>query len=307
MDWFFIALVGPFLWALVNHIDKYMLHKYFYDDGVYTLMIFSCLSSVLALPVMFYFNSDIFGISLFVIFSLIGLGLLSAIAFFYYLKAVELEDLSVVIPLFQLLPIFTYFLSYFILGESLTLIQLISAAIIMLGAISLSLEVDIDHSFIFKKRVLILVAISTLCFALNDVLFKKIALDASFWTSAFWQYVGLFLYGVLFILFSKTAKARFKAIVRKVDYKVLSVNITSEVLYMIGNLSSAFATLLAPVTLVLVVGGYQPLFVFLGAILMTILMPKIVTERISRGHLIHRTIAIIVIFFGSYLLYTSSN
>ncbi len=304
--WFFIALVGPVLWALVNHIDKYMLHKYFRSSGVYTLMIFSCISSVLVMPVAFFVNKNIFLVDIYNILFLFLLGLLSAVAFFYYLKAVELEEISIVIPLFQLLPVFSYFLAYFILGESLSIPQVLSAFIIMLGAFMLSLEIDIDHSIIFKKRALALVALSSICFAFNDVLFKKIALQESFWASVFWQYAGLFVFGIFVIIFSKKGRKSFYEIIHHKDYKIFSLNILSEILYMTGNLASAFATLLAPVVLVLIVGSYQPLFVFIGAVIMTMLLPKIVTERVSKGHVIHRILCIIIIAIGSYFLYTSS-
>lgn len=306
-NWFFVALLGPMLWAIVNHIDKYMLHKHFHKNGVHTLMIFSCLSSFIVLPILLFFKQDVFSVGMSNVLFLVLLGFISAIAFFFYLKAVELEEISIVIPLFQLLPIFTYFLAFFILGESLAFPQIISALVIMFGAIILSIEIDIDHSFTFKKRALCLVAASSIFFALNDVLFKKIALTETFWTSVFWQYTGLFLFGIFLLLFSKKAQASFTQIKEKLDFKVLSFNILSEILYMIGNLASAFATLLAPVVLVLIVGSYQPIFVFIIAIIMTFMLPKIVTERISRGHIIHRTISIIIILVGSYFLYSSSN
>jgi len=51
MNWFVIALIGPFLYAITNHIDKILLEKFFKDGGVGTLILFSSLLSVVALPV----------------------------------------------------------------------------------------------------------------------------------------------------------------------------------------------------------------------------------------------------------------
>lgn len=53
MSWFFLALIGPFLYALTNHIDKILLKRYFRRGGVGTLMLFSALLSGLALPFLF--------------------------------------------------------------------------------------------------------------------------------------------------------------------------------------------------------------------------------------------------------------
>jgi len=41
MTWFLIALVGPFLYALTNHIDKILLEKYFKKSGIGNIQLFN--------------------------------------------------------------------------------------------------------------------------------------------------------------------------------------------------------------------------------------------------------------------------
>lgn len=308
MNWFFLSLVAPVLWALVNHIDKYMLFRYFRDRGVESLLAFSCLSSVLVLPfVAFFYYDQIFHLPFFDYFILILLGFFSSIAFYFYLKAVDTEEVSIVVPLFQMLPVITYVLSYFVLGESLTIAQIFYSLIIITGALILSIEIDIDKSFIFKKRVILLVIASSFFYALNDVFFKKIALVEEFWVAVFWQYAGLFLFGIGLIVFSKRFRRAFKEMLQGLNVKFASINVLSEVLFMLGGLAISYAFLLAPIVLVLVIGTYQPLFVFIFGILLTKLFPKYVLERVSKGHMFHRLISIGIIIIGSYLLYTASN
>lgn len=307
-NWFWIALLGPLLWSFVNHLDKYILFKYFKTRGVESLMVFSCLSGAFVLPISLFFSGNlIFDLSIFYIFILIFCGILSAIGFYFYLRAMDLEEVSVIIPLFQLLPVFSYFLGYFILGETLNLKQILFALIILFGAFILSLEIDIDRSFILKKKALLFVAFSCFSFALYDVLFKKIALTNSFWISAFWQYAGLFFVGLSLVFFNKIYRKSLIDIFYPFKIKFFLINLLSEFLYILGNLFTNYATLLAPVVLVLVVGSYQPLFTFIIALFMTVFLPKIVTERISKGHILHRVISIAIILVGSYLFYTSSN
>lgn len=307
-NWFLLSLVAPILWALVNHIDRYMLFRYFRDKGVEALLAFSCLSSFLVLPfVALIYSEEIFSIPTSSYFILMLLGIFSSIAFYFYLKAVDTEEVSIVVPLFQMLPVITYVLSYFILGESLSLDQILYSLIIVIGAFILSVEIDIDKSFIIKKKVLFLVLASSLFYALNDVFFKKIALVEEFWVSVFWQYVGLFVFGLGLIIFSKKFKNAFWRMIKGLNLKFASINILSEVLFMLGGLATSYAFLLAPIVLVLVVGTYQPLFVFIFGIILTKFFPKYVLERVSRGHLIHRLISIFIIIIGSYFLYTSSN
>lgn len=238
--------------------------------------------------------------------SLLFVGLLSAGAFYFYLRAMDIEEASIVVPLLQLVPIFGYFLSFLILGENLSTQQVMYSLLIIAGIAILSVEIDIENNFLFKKRVVYLVAASSFLFALHDVLFKKIAVQDTFWVSAFWQYAGLTLFGIFTFLLSKNFREEFIKMIKGHNLNILSLNVVSETLYIMGNLANNFATLLAPVAIVLVVSSYQPLFVFIGGVFLTIFLPKIISEKISKKHLIHKLISIIIIIIGSYLLYFSS-
>ena len=306
-NWFLIALIAPILWSVVNHIDKYILSRYQEGRGVGAILIFSSLFSVVVLPfIIFFQHSQIFNIPWIDFLALIIIGFLSATAFYFYLKAMDIEEASVVIPLFQFDPVFGYILSCLILKESLNLNQILSSVLILVGIIILSVEVDIENKFKLKKRALFLVAASSFLFALNGVLFKKLALLDSFWVSIFWQYLGLIIFGILVTIFYKKFRQDFFMLIGTPKLKILSLNAVSELLYIIGGLANNFALLIAPVALVFVVNSYQPLFVFIGAVLLTLFFPSFVSEKISRKHFFHKLISIVIILIGSYLLYSSS-
>lgn len=309
-NWFLIALIAPILWSVINHIDKYILSKYQDGRGVGALLIFSSLSSILVLPfIAIIYRSQIFNISFADSIVLFIVGFLSAIGFFFYLKAMDTEEASVVIPLFQFDAILGYFLSYFILNESLNLQQVLASVLILTGIVLLSLEIDIENKIKLKKRILLLVITSSFMFALGGVLFKKLAIEDSFWVSIFWQYVGLTIFGGLVLIFYKKFRDSFleMVFVPNIKFKLLSLNIFSEVLYMLGAIANNFAILLAPIALVFVVNSYQPLFVFIAGVLFTIFLPQFAVEKISKKHFLHKLISIIIILIGSYLLYLSSN
>ena len=142
----------------------------------------------------------------------------------------------------------------------------------------------------------------------HDTLFKKVAIIESFWVSVFWQYLSLTIFGLLILLFVKKFRKEFlEMFFHDMGKKVLFVNFSSEILYILGNLANSFATLLAPLAIVLVVSSYQPLFVFIGGILLTKFLPHISTEKISRKHFYHKLISILIIIIGSYFLYTTSH
>src|SRR3989338_2631662 len=307
-NWFFIALIAPILWSVINHIDKYILSKYQEGKGIGALLIFSSLSSVIVLPFLaIFFRLQIFDVSLVGLFILFIVGFLSALAFYFYLRAMDVEEASVVIPLFQFDPVFGYILSFFVLKESLNLNQILASVLILVGIILLSIEIDIDNRFRFKRKVLLLIGISSFLFALSGVLFKKLALVDSFWISIFWQYVGLTVFGILILIFYKKFRQNFITMVTTSKLKILSLNIISEILYIIGALANNFAILIAPIALVFVVNSYQSLFVFTIGVLFTIFFPKFVSEKISSKHFLHKLISIIIIIIGSYLLYSTTS
>lgn len=307
-SWFLVALIAPILWSIVNHIDKYILSRYQEGRGVGAILIFSSLSSIIILPFIAYFyRFQIFNISLVDFLVLIIIGFLGATAFYFYLKAMDIEEASVVIPLFQFDPVFGYILSYFILNELLNINQILASVLILIGIMLLSVEIDADNKFKLKKKALFLVAASSFLFALGGVLFKKLALVDSFWISIFWQYVGLTIFGISILIFYKKFRQDFVMMVTTPTLKVLTLNVVSELLYIIGGLANNFAILIAPVALVFVVNSYQSLFVFIFGVLFTIFLPHFASEKISRKHFFHKLISIIIILIGSYLLYLSSN
>jgi drug/metabolite transporter (DMT)-like permease len=307
-NWFFIALISPVLLSFVNHLDKYMLSKYSKDRGVGALLILSAISSILVLPFIFYFHFNIiFNVPLLEILILVLAGFISAGAFYFYLLAMDLEETSIVIPLFQLIPVFGYFLGFMVLGESLNTPQILSSLLIMLGITFLTLEIDEERKLKLKFKVLLLVGLSSFCYALQDVLFKKVALVGDFWSSVFWEYTSLVFAGFLIFIFVKKFRLAFLDLFKTSGRTIISLNIGAEILYIIANITNSFALLLAPVVLVFVVSSYQPLFVFILGVLLTLILPHITQEKISNKHLLHKLISIIIIIIGSYFLYTTST
>lgn len=307
-NWFLVSIISPILLSLVNHADKYLLSKHFKGRGIGSIFLFSSLFSIIILPVIIFVgHTHIFSISGFDATCLFFVGMLNAIAFYLYLKALNHEETSVVIPLLQMIPLFGYLLGYPILGEVLTTQQLLASLLVIFGIVILSIDFDIDNKLSIKKRILLLVMASSFFFALHDVLFKYFAVsDGNFAASTFWQYSGLTAIGFIIFIFNPTYRNQFLDVFRQKSYRVLSINFGSEILYIVGNLTNNFATLLAPVALVLVVSSYQPLFVFIIGTFLTLVIPSISVEKITLKHLVQKGISIIIIIIGSYFLYSSS-
>ncbi len=306
-SWFFIALLAPLLWSIVNHVDKLILSKYENSRGVGAIMLFSSLYAIAVLPLItLFFGYEILNLPVYKLLLLLLVGMVSAGGFYFYLKSIDIEEASVVVPLMQLIPIFGYILGFIILKETLTLSQIASCLLILSGIAVISFEIDVENKFKFKKQVVGWVILSSFLFALEDVLFKMVTKTETFWVSIFWQHAGLLACGLLIFLSSKKTRLEFYEIFKTKKKSLIGLNVLSESLYILGNFANNFAALLAPVALVLVVSSYQPIFVFFIGMLLTVFLPKIAKEKISLKHLAHKLISILVIVLGSYFLYSNS-
>ncbi len=303
MNWFFIAILAPFLWSISNFVDKYLLSSFFKNKGIGALLIFSSLVSIIMMPIFFVMDRNVLEIPLSNIIILVLGGIISVLAILFYLYAINKDDASTVVPFFQLIPVFLYIFGYFLLGESLQKNEIIAGILIIIGAGILSLEIQEDKSIKIKKKLVFLMILSSMLYALYEVLFKFIAIENSFWVSNFWQHFGLLLSGFVFFIFFKKFRTDFISLFKNSKSKIISLNIFNEIITIIGNLFMLFAILLAPIAVVGLVNAYQPLMVFVMGILLTKFIPKLYKEKIDSRNIYQKIFAIVVIFIGTYLLY----
>jgi len=301
MTWFFIALLAPALWAAVNHIDKFIVSKYFTGKGVGSLVIFTSLSSLIVSVLILIFDCRAinFPLTSAVVIAINGAVLVAS--YIPYLYALEKEEASWTSTLYQMIPVFGYILGLIFLKEGLSLIQLFASILILTGAAFISL--DFSQKISFKWRPFWLMMLSSFMIAINAVVFKIIALDQSFWGKAFWEYFGGALFGLGLFIFIKLYREQFIETAKRARAFVFGLNIFSELLNIVAKLLANFASLLAPLALVWVVNGFQPLIVFIYGLILTIFFPWIGKENISKKSIFQKLIAIAIIFIGAYLLF----
>ena len=201
MTWFFIALIGPFMYALTNHIDKILLEKYFKNNGVGTIILFSSIFSVVVLPFLFFIDKTVLDVGGLQIIVLLIVGILGALVLWCYLLALKNEEVSVAIVFYQLMPVFGYILSYFILGETLTKLQIVAMVIVILGTAIISFEIDAENKFKLRRKTILPMLAAAFFWALGGVLFKLVALEENVWRSFFWENVGLLIVGIFIFIF----------------------------------------------------------------------------------------------------------
>ncbi len=303
MTWFLIALIAPALWAATNHIDKYLLDKYFKGGGEGALFIFSSIVGLFFIPIVAVIHPEALSYPLATALLIALNGALYIVGLMPYVYALKKGDASVIIPLFQLIPVFSFILAWIVLGETLSVFQLIGGIIIVLGSIALSFEINEVKKLSFNKAAFWLMVLASFLTALSFLFFKFFALETSLLTTAFWEYVGFFLTAIALFVFIPVYRRQFLKVLKDNCASVLSLNGINETLNIFGKFAFNSASLLVPITLIWFVVGFQPLFVFVYGVILTLFFPHISKEKLTRGHLAHRLITIGVMLVGMYFVY----
>src|SRR3989344_9282194 len=117
----------------------------------------------------------------------------------------------------------------------------------------------------------------------------------------FWIFVGYVTFGLGALIMVENYRKNFFSVFRNRNHTVLSLNALNECFQTAGVMFTAYAILLAPVALVLVIDSYQPVIVFALGILLTLFAPTLASEKLSIQHFLQKSIAIVIAVLGTIL------
>lgn len=303
MHWFFIALGAPFLWAIVNIFDQYLVSRY--STGVRGsggLVLFSSLIGIFTAGAIAIFTPGLFSIPFLDKFLLIIVGGITIAWVILYLFTLEIEDVSAVVPWFLTVPIFGYLFGYLFLGENLSATQQIGSLVTLFGVFLISIDFSKEKKE-FKWRPALYMLVACLLVSVAGIIFKYVTVEGNFWVSSFWEYAGLGFFGVLIYLFVPRYREEFSQMNTNGGLKIFTLNTLSEIMTIIGNLLTNFAMLLAPVAMVFLVGSFQPAIVLFLTLLATKFFPNIARENLSKKVFIPKILAILIMIVGSSILF----
>jgi drug/metabolite transporter (DMT)-like permease len=296
MPWLGYALLGPVLWAISIHLDKYLVERFFKQTGVAGLLVFSALIGLLSLPPIAYYQPGVASLPLAGVLIIMLAGVLYMAAMLFYLRALQAEEASVVAPFYQAAPLFGFALGYLVLGETLSHRQLLGGAAIVGGALVDSLRFETVGSR-FKGRIAALMLACAFSLAISALIFKIFAVRDEFWITTFWTYAGEAVFGFV-LLAIPTCRRDFFAVLRANRGAVLSINAVNEIINLIGSLAARYALLLAPLGLVQAVGSTTSIFVFLIGVLLSLFLPAVSRETMAPMALAQKAAAALLVAIG---------
>lgn len=301
MSWFFIAVWAPFLLACTNHIDKFLVSKYLKEKNVGSIVISSSLFSGVAIAVILFIQPGAHSVSLVQGSALVATGVLSVFGALCYLHALDIDEASFVTPFYQMVPVFAYFLGYLILRETITAAQGLGSFVIIISALALSFEFG-RRGIRFKRSVAALMLAASFLSAINGVIFKLIAVNQGFWVALFWDFVGQVMAGLILAGCVPTYRRDFLGLFKQQKVAGFGLIALSKTLVSVSEAVTLYATLLAPVALVLLVNSFQPLFVFILGIVLTLALPNVSRESLSRTKILQKGVGIGLMLVGGYLI-----
>ncbi|MBI4044041.1 MAG: EamA family transporter [Candidatus Diapherotrites archaeon] len=289
VSWFLFVLVSSIGFACANVIDKFVLSNKIRNAAL-PVVIEGFLGVLVAVAVVFVHGVGVPAWPFILLAMLIGVGFTLSVLF--YFRAVQRDEVSRVIPLYELLPLVVLVLSVLFLGESFSGQQVFGMVLLVAGAVLISVH---DFKALKFSRALGWVGLSLGIASVDIVLTGFLLRSLDFWTVFAWGRMGSLL-TVIPLAFFHWKPLR-EVLVEPKRHALSWVGL-SEWLTLAGLFLFTVAASMGPVALVSAVYSLQPLWVFALATMVSIVFPGLLKEKVHAHALIQKAAAILLIYIG---------
>jgi len=291
--WGIIAILA----ALLN-AGMYVTQKYVLKDKVTPfayLMVIGIMNFMYASTV--FLVSDISGPLFYRMLPLIG-GFIAAIGNMALLTALKKEEVTRVIPILAVAPLFITFLAAFIVNEIFPPLIYVSIIFMVLGAFLLSFRFDKG----LPKRIdaIGFIVFALVLFSIQGVTMKLAFTGIGYSSVLFYQFAGYFL-GTSLLWFHKTSRIDFFKIYKGFNSN-LKLVLLAEFFGILNFLALAYAISLGPVSLVSSLYSTQTLFVLLFTFTITKFKPHLIAEEFEKGVGWIKLFAVFFILTGTFII-----
>jgi drug/metabolite transporter (DMT)-like permease len=299
--WVIITIIAHLLNAIVFIIDKHLVSKtvmkpvaYAFYSGIFQF------AYLALLPFGFSFPKDKYLVALAIF---IGALFIFTLVIFY--KAMRIAESTRVIPIVGgLIPIFTLFLAYFLLGERLGMAQLASFVLFIFGGFLLSAKFSNGKTTIIKG--LFLAALAAFLFAVYYVLMKILFLRVSFLDGFIAIQLGGFLGALALALSVQNRKLIFSpaSATSAMKKETFYLFVPDKILAAVAAILIYYAVSLeeASVTIINSLQSVQYAFLLILAVILSKKFPYFFREQVGEKVIIQKAIAIFLISAGLFIL-----
>lgn len=297
MLWVVLAILAHLAWALGNIGDRYVMDKKLKSPYFYTItgLIVGCFVSLLFFPLVTF---DWIAWPLMTGAVLAGIGFILGTLF--YIKAIQIEETSRINVLWVFIPIFDFIFGWLLLGEKLSQRQILAFIILSSGSLIACLHWRSGRWKFSRAFVLMLVA--CLFFSSYDIIMRYLTQKTSFSLLYLIASSSMLLW-LIPIVSAKKFREKYQSEFKSINWRLIFIVIFIAICSRFGLFLNTRAISLGPVSLVSALEGFQTIFVFVIAALLTIFAPRIMKEEFDRKNLVLKLIALVLMIGGITLLY----
>ncbi len=289
--WILFSLPAALAWAITNVTDKYILSKVI-KQPIVALLCFALVGFAGSLII--FFTKGFSTLPPLVMVMAVLTGCVYLFANLLYFKAVQTEEVSRVISLLYLDPLFTAVLSAIFLSEIFSFAKYIGILLTVGGAVLVSYKKD--RGFVFSKAIIFCI-LAAFLYAVYNLLLKYSVDRGDFWTVFAYIRLGTFLSLLPFYYFYSKPLLELAKQVRG-----LAVIVFSDSLALLGILFFAIATSIGYVTLTTSLTAIQPFVVLALTLGLSLFYPHILKEEQGRRVFFQKLLAIVLMFVGVLLI-----
>lgn len=299
-----MRLLAPFLFNLTGLIDTFLIKLFGKEedsgdlhDGIGSLMIiWSLVAGIIALVLLPFVFGEAFVIWWKALCFLLLGGIAYGLAAWPYFKALQIEQIENITPVYQIIPLITYLLGVVFLKEIIS--PWILLAIIGVILVTALFYVDFSN-FRFNKKAFFLCSLSAALYAISYVFFKVGGLSEwNFVVALFWEHVGVLLVGIYFFLSKKTRQSTitfFKESGRKFSF----LNLLNELIFISGVMVFNYLSFSHYVVYVgIISNGIQPIIAFPMKYIAHRIKPERYDRKYTKKQLLTKVVLLALLFVG---------
>lgn len=291
--WIVFALLSGLLMAVVSLMDKLVVALWSRHPAVPVLLL--GMISVLPTTVILFVNGiPVLTLSQWALVLAAGAALLGY-AWFYF-QAAAVEEISRVVPLLFLGPLFVAGLAVIFLGEIFSIRRYLGVAILIAGAVLISARIPLR---IRVSRAFVYMLLSAACVSIQLVITKHLLDFADTW--GVFAVTRLAMTLVMLPLFLRYF-GDLRDSVKDHGWKVVWVMTGDQYLALAGSLLIVFAASSGPITLVNALSSVQPFFVLLFSLALSRRRPDLLQEETGRKVVLLKLAAVSLMFIGVLLI-----
>lgn len=290
--WIYFILIAELIWAFTSLFDKIILSKG-HIKNPFVFIVFNGLMNVLLLFLFPFFDFE--PLSTANVLTALTAGFFLTLGIVFYYKAVQSEEISRVLMLWQFIPIFVLVMSFLFLGEILTRNHFVG--FLSLFAAGLVVSYKKVNGKLKLSNAFYLMLGSTLFLSVYYVMSKHIYGITSFWGAFMWLRVAAF--SGIFVLLIPSVRKEFITTMKNMKSGIKGLIGFKMIVDFSAFIFVGFAILNGQISLVSALGNATaPIFIFFITLFTSTYLPQLVKENIDRKSILTKIAAILLIIIG---------